>query len=106
MNLAQNDKLRENISKRVGEIFETRANLIKDAGERGMPIDATRLSKYFKGKSGGLTDEQVLWVATRVGIEIHLNFGTPVVENGKLKFQIESYDELMVLKRLKKIFGR
>lgn len=105
MNLSNNEFLREKIAERVKVVFEKNVALINDAAERGMTIDPTRLSKYFKGKTGGLTDEQVLWVATRVGIQIHINFGTPVISNNKLKYEILKYDELSCIKRLKKIFG-
>jgi hypothetical protein len=106
MNLSQNEFLRNKIEERTKEIFGKHAKLIADAAERGMIIDPTRLSKYFKMKSGGLTDEQVLWIATRVGIQIHMNFGTPIISDNKLKYEILKYDELAALKRLKKIFGR
>lgn len=106
MNLSQNERLRDKIKERVDQIFTKQSKLIEDASERGMTIDATRLSKYFKGKSGGLTDDQVLWVATRVGIQIHINFGTPIISGDKLRYEIEKYDELKALNRLKKIFGR
>lgn len=107
MNLSQDKTLRDKIQKRVDEIFSKNSALIADAEERGVRIDPTRLSKYFKGKSGGLTDDQVLWVATRVGIQIHINFGTPIITRDyKLKYEIEKYDELKCLQRLKKIFGK
>lgn len=106
MNLSQNDTLRDLITGRIKLVFEKQAPLIKDAGERGMVIDTTRLSKYLKAKSGGLTDDQVLWIATRLGIQVHLNFGTPVIKGDKLEYKILKYDEAKCLQRLKKIFGR
>jgi hypothetical protein len=35
-----------------------------------------------------------------------MNFGTPIISDNKLKYEILKYDELAALKRLKKIFGR
>jgi len=105
MNLSQNKFLRDTIKERVDKIFIKQSKLIEDCIERGMVIDPTRLSKYFKGKSGGLTDDQILWVATRVGIQVHINFGTPVIDGNKLKYEIKAYNELEALRRLKKIFN-
>ena len=107
MNLSQNKVLKDKIKERVEEIFDKNSALILDAEERGVKIDPTRLSKYFKGKSGGLTDDQILWVATRVGIQIHLNLGTPIISKDyKLKYEILPYNELESLRRIKKIFGK
>lgn len=104
MNLAHDDRLRELISKRMTEVFGTQASLIRDAGERKMVLSKTRLSKYFGNKEGGICDEQVLWIATRLGIFIHINFGNPVLKNGKLFYEVPKYDELASLQRIKQIF--
>lgn len=106
MNLAHNEFLRKEIKKRVEKVFGKPASLIKDANERGMNIDAARISKYFRNKSGGLTEEQILWVATRLGIEIHINFGKPIVKENKVVFELKPYDELESIRRLNKIFPK
>lgn len=104
MNLTKNNQLRKLILDRIKELDYSYSFIMKDALERGMDIKPERLSKYVKGKSGGITEEQLLWIATRVGIFINLNFGKPVFEDGKLKYDITPYSELECLVKLKQIF--
>lgn len=104
MNLTKNTTLRTEILKRIKELEYTYSFIIKDAAERGMDIKPERLSKYVKGKSGGITEEQLLWIATRLGIFINVNLGTPVFEDGKLLYKIMPYNELNCLKAINRIF--
>ena len=106
MNLVNNERLREEVLTRMEKLDFTAAFLCADAAERGMVIKADRFSKYVKGKKGGLTDEQLLWVATRLGIYININIGKPVLSEGKLKWVISPYQEQECLNRLKLIFGK
>lgn len=104
MNLSENSFLREKINERLKIVFHTQAGLIKDAEERGMPLYKSRLSKYLGGQKGGLLEDQILWVATRLGIFVNVNFGKPVLKDGKLSYVIPDYDESLCLKEIKKIF--
>jgi len=104
VNLTKNPRLREKILERLKELDYTQSFLIKDASERNMDIKPERLSRYLKNKSGGLTEDQLLWVATRLGIFLNINFGNLVVEEGVAKFVIPPYNELEILKKLKLIF--
>jgi hypothetical protein len=104
MNLTKNNTLRTEILNRIKELDYTYSYLINDASERGMVIKPERLSKYVKGKSGGITEEQLLWLATRLGIYINLNFGRLINDNGKLTYKIPPYDELEALLTLSKVF--
>jgi hypothetical protein len=106
MNLTKNNTLREEILKRIKELDCSYAFIINDAKERGMDIAPERLSKYIKSKSGGITEDQLVWVATRLGIFINLNFGKLVFDEGKALFKITPYSELECLQRLNKIFPR
>ena len=106
MNLVNNERLREEVLGRMEKLDFTASFLCADAAERGMVIKPDRFSKYVKGKKGGLTGEQLLWVSTRLGIYININLGKPVVSEGKLKWVISSYQEQECLNRLKLIFGK
>ncbi len=106
MNLVNNERLREEVMVRMEKLGFTASFLCADAAERGMAITRDRFSKYVKGKKGGLTDEQLLWVATRLGIYININLGKPVISEGKLKWVISPYQEQECLNRLKLIFGK
>lgn len=104
MKLAENSKLKELIFERLKEIDMSPAELIKDASERKMKITASSFSKYKLGKKGALTDTQILWVATRLNIPIHLSFGTPHREGDKIKYKLTKYSEIAALTNLKKVF--
>lgn len=106
MNLVNNERLREEVLTRMEKLDFTAAFLCADAAERGMVIKPDRFSKYVKGKKGGLTDEQLLWVATRLGIYINIHFGKPIMREGKLEWVISPYQEQECLNRLKIIFGK
>lgn len=105
MNLVNDLQLKEEILKRIKELDFSYSEIVKDADERGMKIDPARLSKWVKGKKGGLTEEQLLWISTRLGIFITLGIGDPIVNaEGKLVFKVGKYDELKAIQRLNKLF--
>jgi hypothetical protein len=105
MNLVNNKSLRTEILKRIKELEYSYSFLINDAAERKMTIKPERLSKWVNGKSGGITEEQLLWLATRVGIYINLNFGKLVQDKeGKFTYKITPYNELEALTALNRIF--
>ena len=106
MKLTDNAALRENILKRLKELDWKDSFLINDAKERGMIIEAARWSKYKKNKSGQITDETLLWIATRLGINISVRIGDPVVKDGKVTCEIGRYNELNILRRLKVVFPK
>lgn len=106
MNLVKNTFLRTEILKRFEELDYTQRFIINDASERGMDIKPERLSKYLKGKPGGITEEQLVWLSTRLGIYVNINFGKAVFENGKLMYKVSRYDEAETLKMLNRIFPK
>ena len=104
MNLTKNNSLRTEILKRIEELDYKYSFLVEDASERNMTIKPERISKYIKGKSGGITEEQLIWLATRLGIYINLNFGKPVFDKGKITYQITPYNEAEALTKLNQLF--
>lgn len=106
MNLTKNTFLKTKIQERLKELEYTQSFLINDASERGMMIKPERLSRYLNSKSGGITEDQLIWVATRLGIFINLNFGKLILEEGKATFIIGRYNEGEVLAKLKLLFPK
>jgi hypothetical protein len=104
VNLTKNKKLREKILERIKELDYSQSFIIKDAEERNMVIKPERLSRYLNNKNGGLTEDQLLWVSTRLGIFININFGNLIVDEGKAMFVIPKYNEIEILKRIRLIF--
>jgi len=105
MNLVNDKQLKEYISERLKKLGYKQSFICKDAEERGMKIDPSRLSKYLLGKKSGLTEEQLLWIATRLGIYVTVGFGKLHIENGKPSYKLTPYSELEAIKMLNKIFG-
>lgn len=105
MNLAADEELRAEITKRIFELGFKQSFLVNDASERGYKLDKHRLSKYLKGK-GGLTEEQVLWLAVRLGIDVVYGIGKPVISGGILSFKVAPYNEEMAIKKLNFVFSK
>lgn len=105
MNLANDEQLRSIIIGRMKELGYKQSFIINDAEERKFKIDPPRLSKYLKGKKSGMTEEQVLWLACRLNIDIVLGIGRPTIKEGKLTFEVAKYNELEAIKKVKRIFG-
>ena len=104
MKLTDNDFLREQILKRLTEIGWKDSDLIKDADERGQKIEASRWTKYKKNKSGQITDETLVWIAVRLGIDIVIRFGKPVFDGKMIDWKIQDYNELEIIKRLNQFY--
>lgn len=117
MNIVENPKIHKELWKRWDELDMTSADIIHDAGERGMLITPARISKYktavkkdeegniissdFKGS---LTVLQLMWLSYRWGINISINVGTLTLRDGKPIFKVEKYNELECIKKLHKVF--
>lgn len=106
MKLVENQYLREQILSRMKELNWKDSDLLRDAAERGMKIDAPRWTKYKKNQTGQITDDVLLWVATRLGIDINLRFGRPVLIGSEIKWTIQPYDEVEALRRLNEMFPK
>jgi len=106
MNLANDEELRAAIIGRIKQLGYKQSFLINDAEERKFKIDPPRLSKYLKGKKSGMTEEQVLWLAIRLNIDVVVGIGRPIVKDGKLIFKIAPYNELEAIRNVNKVFGK
>ncbi len=109
MNLVSHPQIHEELHKRWKELGLKPSEIMRDAQERGMNIDGPRLSVYKKmiktGKTnGGLTFEQLTFLCIRYGVFININIGTLKIVDGKPLYEVESYDELKCIKRLKLAF--
>lgn len=78
--------------------------LLTDLESKGMLIPKSRWSQYKSNKKGQITDEQLVFVAERLDIRINVHFGTPTVEDGKIKFKILPYNEKSAISRLKLLY--
>lgn len=95
------------ILKRIKELELTPASIIKDAEGFGRKIEAASLSKYINhgNINGALSEDNIIWLSTRWGVDITLMVGTPTLVDGKLKINLPEYNEKKALAKLKTIFG-
>lgn len=106
MKLVENEFLREQILKRLSEIGWKDSDLIKDADERGQKIEASRWTKYKKNKNGQITDDTLVWIAVRLGIDIAIRFGKPVFDGNKIDWVISKYDELAAIIKIQQLYPK
>lgn len=107
------DRLKEELLKRLKELYPTNVGygfknsaVVKDASERGVKIEAGQLSRYFgKGKKNVLSEEQLIWLSFRFGINIQLAIGVPAIKDGKVHFEVPAFNEAKSLQILKLIYG-
>lgn len=118
MNIVENPKIHKELLKRWKELDLTAAAIIEDAEERGIHISPPRISKYksaikygknWKVKSIGsfkesFTSNQLLFLCYRYGIYVHINVGSPVIEGGKLKYEVMPFSEIDCLRKLYQVF--
>lgn len=112
MNIARNANIKKELIARWTQLGLKDSHVIKDANERvpELKISAAPFSRWKAGKveaSGKMlhiSDDQCLWLCFRYGIWVNLNLGTPVLEDGRLKYVIEPYDEKEALRKLKIVF--
>jgi len=99
--------IRAFLLQRIEELNLSPADIIKDAESRGRKIENASLSKYMNHGNvrGALSEDIIVWLATRWGVDISLMVGTPKLVGGKLKIELPQYDESKALSRLKTIFG-
>lgn len=108
------DRLKEELLKRLKELYPTNVGygfknsaVVKDASERGIKIEAGQLSRYFgKGKKNVLSEEQLIYLSFRYGINIQLAIGVPVIKDGKVYFEVPAFNEAKALQTLKLLYGK
>lgn len=109
MNIANNEIIKKELIGRWDKLGLKHSDVIRDAQERSpeMKIDASRFSRWTKGAKLGLSETQVLWLATRWGIIISIDIGEPVLTpDNRIKWIISDYNEAECLRRIKQIFKK
>ena len=106
MNLSDNPKLKELIFNRLEELDWRAADLLRDAEERSYPINRSLFSKWKNGKKPALGDDNLIWIMERLGIKYNINFGSPVIKEGKLSYEVGKFNELESLKRINILFKK
>lgn len=114
MNIARNETIKKELIARWTKLGLKDTHIVRDAKERypDMKLSPTQLSRWkndkveSNGKRIHISDDQCLWLCFRYGIWVNLNFGSPVVVDGKLQYVIDEYSEAESLRRLKIVFPK
>lgn len=98
------EELHEALVKRIfSDLNLTQDELIRDADARGYIISHSQLSKYLNHHKEihSLTEEQLVWLCTRYGIDLTLSIGKPITAT---KWKVVGYVEDAALNKLRLIF--
>lgn len=98
-------KIRKLLKMRFEELGVNYSRVVEDANMREMKFTNSSLSRFMKSGNvnGSLTEENIIWLCFRWGIEIQLLVGTPKVANGKVELTLPPYNEekcLLILEKL------
>ena len=88
--------IRNSLRERLDELELSLHGISKDAKERGRPIAVSSLSRYFNHGAyvkSSLSQESILWLCIRYGIDIGLHIKKP------------DYEETKAISKLKRIFN-
>jgi hypothetical protein len=103
--------IRNNLKLRIEELSLTPKQMIEEAERHGIIFTQASLSKYLnKGNvKGCLTQETIIWLCVRYGIDVKLLVNTPVADFTKpdaptITMKLLPYNEQQCLTNLKKIF--
>lgn len=100
-------RIRTLLKARFKEIKRTNSEIVEDARLHGRQITGGSLSRFLnKGNvQSTLSQEDIIWLCIRYGIEIQLMVGTPKAQpDGKIKLFVPPYDEENCLKYVKRFF--
>ncbi len=100
--------IRKLLVNRFEELKLRSTTITEDANKRGMKFTMAMLSKYLNhdNPEGGLSDDGILWLCFRYGINVHLLVGFPVVDKktGDISLDVTPRDENWSLKKLNEFF--
>lgn len=100
--------LKQAILNRIDELGLTGGQIVLDAQKRGIKGVTERSISVWKNHSyskGALNQQQIIWLAYRLGIRVTLKIGEPVFDGKKLKYVVpEPFNEEKALKELNEVF--
>lgn len=101
------NRIRIVLKKRFEELGLNNSQIIKDARIRGRGITDASLGRFINhgNTKSTMSQEDVIWLCIRYGIEIQLLVGSPKVYEGKIKLVIPPYNEANCLKYIERFFN-
>lgn len=103
----QSSRIRELLTERVKVLGLSHTQIAEEAQKFGMKnINHSSLSRYFNNiPVNALSEESIIFLCWRYGIQVMLMVGKPVLKGNKLGFEVPPYDEKACLANTKKLFG-
>lgn len=104
--IKDSSKIRKLLKERFDDLHLTSREIVNDAKEKGQSFTESSLSKYMKhGNSrNSLSEEAIIWLSVRYGVEIRLVVGKLTLVNGKLTVIDTKYNEKKCIEKLKQLF--
>ena len=100
----------ERIRKLLKERFDDQRlrakDIVVDANEKGLNINESSLSRYLNhgNTRSSISEEAIIWLCFRYGIQITLLIGKPVLKEKRLVLELPRYNEEECLTKLKQVF--
>lgn len=93
-------RIRTLLKDRITELKLSNLAVVKDARERGRELTDSSFSRFIKhgNVQSTLSQEDVIWLCFRYGIEIKLLVGSPMVSEGRIKLVVPAYNEEQCIK--------
>lgn len=93
-------RIRKLLSERFTELKLTNSVIVKDARARGREITDSSFGRFMNhgNVKSTLSQEDVVWLCFRYGIEIQLLIGSPTIVDGKIKLTVPPYNEELCIK--------
>lgn len=100
-------RIRELLRNRFEELELSNTKIVEDANDKGMVFTNAMLSRYMKKGNvpGSLTEENIIWLCYRYGIEIKLLVGSPKIVENRISLVIPPYNEEKCLEIINKLFN-
>ena len=97
-------RIRTLLKTRFDELKLSNSQIVKDARERGREITNSSFGRFMNhgNVKSTLSQEDVVWLCFRYGIEIQLLVGSPKVTEGKIKLSVPPYNEELCIKYAEK----
>ena len=93
-------RIRTLLKDRFVELNKSHSDIVKDARARGVEITNSSLGRFMNhgNVKSTLSQEDIVWLCFRYGIEIQLMVGSPKIEEGKIKLWVPPYNEELCIK--------
>ena len=95
--------IRKYLLQRFDQLELSGRDVVRNAREIGKIINEAALSRYLRhgNVKGTISQEDVLWLATRYCIPVKIGVGAPYFDGKRIKWTLPPYNEKNALKQLK-----